>query len=176
MCTSILLHGEVGFAVDGCAAAEIDDEGIECVIYHDVVGFEVAMKHSFGSEEAETLCDFVGEGEAFFEGEGPAFFDDEVEVVEVGSHVDVVFFAAVFPAFDFQVVFGDVAGLAVSDVVEKAHLVHEGVDGCGFVEVAGFDDQLSPVFLSVGPHCFVQYRFGVYGFPQFKYELPLHDL
>ncbi len=49
--------------------------------------------------------------------------------MKVGSHVYEIFFISVLEFFDCEIVFGDVAGLEVPDVIEEADLIHEGVDG-----------------------------------------------
>lgn len=126
--TSVFLHLEARIAVGGCTAPEIDDKGIEGVIDHNVMRFEISVKHALGSEEAHALRHLVSQREPFLKRECLASFDDEVQIVEVRPHVNKVLLVPVLPSLDFEVVLGDVARLTITHVVEKAEFVHERVD------------------------------------------------
>ena len=64
------MHLKGGMVEHGGATTEVDEEGVEVAVHHDVVGLQVAVEYSPVPQKTESLGQFVCYAEALEEGEG----------------------------------------------------------------------------------------------------------
>lgn len=89
----------------------------------------------------------------------------------------MIFLVALLKRFNLKKVFRNIAGLAISYVVQKAKLIHKGVDGGRLFQIAWFENELGSVFFPVSPNSpvFID-DFRIDSFPYFENKLSLQNL